>query len=469
VNQGPIDRQLMASALFAAAALSSLAALPLYFVGEEGILAITSLEMWHRGEWLHLWLFGGDQSHGMFANWLIIPVASMFGWDKVLQVTRTIMIVSTAATGGVLFLLVHRLYRNHGLAVFAAAVYVTFADVLFYRGWLGYRDPLFGFLVFSSVATLWIAAKERRLGWLGASCVLLTLAFLTKGLTAYVFFASAAVILALQARERSFLLRPTVLFLVVLSALAPLLWFQFVLGGTGTGARMTSEILDKLSLEGAGAYALKLVAYPVEVLLRLAPASLLALFYLYRQPAARGVLASDVALRTALLIGLLGFLPYWLAPQSHIRYLAPVLPLFALVIAVAIWSSGERPIVTTTKWLWAAVALKMIVVLAVFPYYQQHYRGENYAAAARDITARTTGHPLYTNNVSASGLSVAAHIDILRLPLPPLTFPPAKWDSGFVIVYEPDATLGRVTQRYRLGGDDLYLLCRGTACNSVIE
>jgi 4-amino-4-deoxy-L-arabinose transferase-like glycosyltransferase len=454
----------MAWALFTAAVLSSLGALPLYFVGEEGILAVTSLEMWHRGDWLHLWLFGSDQDHGMFANWLIIPAASIFGWDKVLQVIRTIMIASTAGTGAVVFLLVDRLYRKRGLAVFAAAVYVTFADVLFYRGWLGYRDPLFGFLVFSSLATLWIAATERRLGWLGASCVLVTLAFLTKGLTAYVFFASAAFILALQTRERSFLLHPAVLFLVALSALAPFLWFEVVLGGRGTGTRMTSEILDKLSFGGVGAYVLKLVAYPTEVLLRLAPASLLALFYLNQQPTVRRGLASDPALRTALLIGFLCFLPYWLAPQSHIRYLVPVLPLLALVIAVAIWSTGERHIVTAMKWLWGAVTLKLIVVLAVFPYYQQHYRGENYAAAAREIIARTASHPLFTNNVSASGLSVAAHIDILRLPQPPLTFPPAQWDSGFVIVYEPDARLGRVAQRYRLGGDDLYLLCRGAAC-----
>jgi len=52
------------------------------------------------------------------------------------------------------------------------------------------------------------------------------------------------------------------------------------------------------------------------------------------------------------------------------------------------------------------------------------------------------------------------------LPAPPLTWPPAQWDDGFVIAYVPDPKLGQVVERYRLGGNDLYLLCRGTACDT---
>jgi len=105
-----------------------------------------------------------------------------------------------------------------------------------------------------------------------------------------------------------------------------------------------------------------------------------------------------------------------------------------------------------------------LLVLAVFPYYQERYRGAGYAIAARQIFARTAGHPLYANNVSASGLSVAAHIDVLRLPQPPLVFPPAEWSTGFVMSYSADPALGEVAEHYRLGGNDLYLLCRGAAC-----
>ena len=160
-------------------------------------------------------------------------------------------------------------------------------------------------------------------------------------------------------------------------------------------------------------------------------------------------------------------MPYWLAPHSHFRYLVPILPLFAIVLAAAISKCGKELVAVTVKWLWVAVALKVVVALTAFPYYQRHYRGENYALAARDILARTAGHPLYTQNVSASGLNVTAHLDMLRLPRSPLTVPPPQWDYGFVIAYEPDPGLGQVAKHYRLGGDELYLLCRGKACDSA--
>jgi len=79
-------------------------------------------------------------------------------------------------------------------------------------------------------------------------------------------------------------------------------------------------------------------------------------------------------------------------------------------------------------WMWYAAAAAYIAAIefryvgeeAIFPYYQKTYRGENFALAAQAILERTRGHALHTTNVSASGLSVAANLDILRLPAAPL-------------------------------------------------
>ena len=452
--------------LYAAAVLSSLAALPLYFVGEEGILANSAMEMAYRGDWARHWLYGVDGQHATGALWLIIPLASLLGWEQVLAAGRLVMIAATAATGAVLWLLARRLYADAALAAFAAAAYVTLADVLFLRGWLAYRDPLFACFVFASIAALWIAAREGRPGWLAASHVLLALGFFAKGLTAYVFWGSAAFVLLFSPRERAFLLAPASWALGLAALAVPALWFTLVLGGSGQGTRMAAEILSKLTAEGLAAWALKLAAYPAEVLARMLPLSLLAALFLWRSPGARRELAADPLLRTALAIFLLGFLPYWLAPQSHVRYLAPVLPLAALAGAVAIRRCGERPAAVTLNWLWAAVALKLAVVALALPWYQAHYRGRNYAEAARDIAAQVRDRPLYVTDVSASGLSVTAHLNLLRRPLAQLTFPPAQWSEGFVIAYTSDPALGRLARRYRLGGDDLYLLCRGASCDA---
>lgn len=463
------DRQAPRSAawlVYAAALASSVPTLRFYFVGEEGILAISSLEMYLRGDWLRLWLFGSNQRHGTLANWLVIAGARAVGWEHVLAVTRAVMVLATAATGGVVYLLVRRLYRDAALAALAAALYVSFADILFYRGWLGYRDPLFGMLAFSAIATLWLAAHERRFAWLIAALAAVTLAFLTKGLIAYAYAGAAAFVLLWRREERTFLLHPVSIALGVLGLALPFAWFHWVLGDTALGGRMAAEMLGKLDPEGVGAYALKLAAFPAETLLRLAPVSLLLAYWWYRREAPVRI-TRDVEWRTALAIALAAFLPFWLASQSHFRYLLPVVPLCAFVAAVAVHGLGERHVRTTLRWLWAAIAVKVVLALVAFPWYQQTYRGANYLAAATDIIARSAGQPLYTQNVSASGLSVAAHIDLARLPQPPLTFPPGEWRDGFVIAYGPDTALGRVVIVYRLGGTDVALLCRGTACASA--
>ena len=85
--------------LFAAAIASSLPTLGYYLIGEEGILVNSSLEMAQRGEWRRIWLFGLSVLHGVFANWLVIVVANVAGWEHAPAVVRAIMLAATATTG----------------------------------------------------------------------------------------------------------------------------------------------------------------------------------------------------------------------------------------------------------------------------------------------------------------------------------------------------------------------------------
>ncbi len=455
--------------LYLAAAISSLGTLAFYYVGEEGILTISSLEMWQRGDWLHLWMYGGDAQHGVFANWLIIPLAMLAGWEYVLPAARAVMVLSTVATGAVVYGLMRRLGREVNVAALAAVSYITFADILMYRGWLAYRDPLFGLLVFAAIAALWTGARESRARWMVAAGVLTFAAYLTKGLTAYVFVGSAAVVLMAMRDTRPALLRPWAWMAAVFALALPLGWLYLVQTGNAQALRFTAEIGAKLVPPGIGAWLWKLASYPVETLLRLLPVSGVALYLLIRNPQARSLLITDPVVRTAAWMALLGFLPYWLAPHSHFRYLLPIVPLAAIIGAVLIAQGSDRLRRMTFRLMWALVAVKLVFVVIAFPLYQERYRGANYAAAAEDIVRRAAGHVLYTTDVSASGLSVTAHVDIARLPQPALTFPPQGWQHGLVIAYAPDPQLGTVVAKYRLGGNDLYLLCRGTACAAASQ
>jgi hypothetical protein len=237
-----------------------------------------------------------------------------------------------------------------------------------------------------------------------------------------------------------------------------------VQSGSTQALRYGSEIGAKLVPPSIGAWLLKLLSYPAETIVRLLPASGFALYLYVRSAAIRAGFRRDTVALTAAWIALLGFLPYWLAPHSHFRYLLPIVPLAAMVFAALILQGSEGLRRNAWRGMWLVVVIKIIFVAIAFPQYQQRYRGANYAEAAAAILQRTAGHTLYTTDVSASGLAVTAHIDVMRLPQPALVFPPAQWQDGFVIAYEPDLKLGETAAQYRLGGNDIYLLCRGTAC-----
>jgi hypothetical protein len=449
--------------LYALGALAFLPAVTFHYVGEEAIFPLVSLEMRYYGEWVRQLLYGQNLQHNPLFNWIIIGVCQLIGWEWMLEVARAVTIGSTVSSGLVLAWLVRRVFGDAAFAAFAAVVYLMFADVSLYRGWLAYVDPLFGFLVFSSVALLWVACHQQRYALLAFAVVVLSAGFMAKAFTAYVFYGTAALVLLFDRNFRRFLLSPASIVIHGGGAVALAIWLGALPAVEGQGPRMFKEILDKLMLEGGiSAYLIKLIRYALETVIRTAPAALIAGYYLWKH---RGKpVAGSGAFNTAALIALLSYAPYWLAPQSHARYLMPIYPMLAIVFAHWIWRARPQSIAVTVKWFYAFLAIKLVFVLALFPYYQKVYRGENYEQLAHTILNRTAGHPLYAVNVSASGLSVKAYIDLARLPQQPLAFPPPGWESGFVIAYEPDPKLGEVAAQYRLGGNFLYLLCRGAAC-----
>ena len=85
--------------------------------------------------------------------------------------------------------------------------------------------------------------------------------------------------------------------------------------------------------------------------------------------------------------------------------------------------------------------------------------------SAAEIDALARGMPLYATDVSAAGLSVASSLDARRFPRQPLQWPPREWPSGFVLSHTENPELGKVFRKFRLGRSDVYLLCRGVACD----
>lgn len=448
--------------LLALAAASFIPTLWFYTVGEEGIYTISSMEMWHHNNWLVQTLYGLDLHRPPLMNWLIMPVASLLGWSHVLFATRAVSILATLGMTAWLYFLSRRLFNDKNFAKFAALACLSLADLLIYRGWLAYTDPTFAFFTFGSMACLWIATVERRHGWLLASVVMLSCALLSKAFTAYVFYGTAVFVLLWQQPQRRFLLSPASLLIFSLALIAPLAWFKSIPQVSGHSSSMLGEILLKLSAGSWLDYFSRLLTYPVETAIWLSPTTLVACYLLLRKRIHQ-IESAPLHFRAAVSIAALCILPYWLAPQGGIRYLLPVYPLIALIGARIIWRAGTPGQILALRWFAATITLKFLFSLALFPYYQSHFRGENYVIAAHDIMKQAAGYPLYAEDTRSITESIVSEIDLQRLPQSPLLAPPANWDNGFLLAMEPDNS-SQIFRKIRVANDDLYLLCRGPAC-----
>ena len=448
--------------LYVLAAVSLLTTLPLPYVGEEAVYTITSLEMRVNGDFFVTTLYGNSYGRPPLLSWLVIALSEVLGWDRVLTASRLVTAAATLATGLVVAWLAFNITQNRTFAALSALIYLS-GDTLFYRGWLAYSDSLFTFFVFAAIACLWVGTLRKRGLFVWLAVIAVTCGFLTKVQTAYLFYGVALLILGLDGERRRFLLSANSIVAHLAAAGVLLLWHTQLTHGTQSASTFT-DIALKLKTVDLGDYLLQVTTFPFETVLRFLPASAVALYFWWRKPAAGSVEALPAfPWRALAAILLLNYLPYWLGPKSHIRYIMPLYPLAALLLAALIWRLDERARTITFYWLAAAVAFRFVFGLALMPWYQQQYRGD-YAATAAQIADVTKGVPLYATDVSATGLSVTAQLDVMRYPQSYVRWPPAQWDHGFVLAYEANAKLGAVHSSYPLGRNTLYLLCRGTAC-----
>lgn len=450
------------------AAISFLPVLGLYMVGEEGIYTISSMEMWFNDIWLIQPLYGGDLRRPPLMNWLVMPLAEIIGWTHVLIAARSVSIIATLGMTAWMYWLCRRLFDDKNFAMFAALACLSLADLSLYRGWLAYTDPTFSFFTFGAIATLWVATIERQKGWLLVSVLLLSCAMLSKAFTTYVFYGTTILVLLWQQPIRKFLLSPSSLFILVLALIVPFAWFSTIPKVEGHGPHMLGEIVEKLAAINAPGYFTQLAIFPFETAFRLSPAVLLAVYLLLRKRVAQPE-AAPVHFHAMLLITGLNFLPYWLSPHSSIRYLLPIYPFIALISARIIWRAGEAAKTLALRWFTGMIVFKFIFGLILAPYYQSHFRGENYVQTAQEIMRLTAGYPLYGGDGRSIGLNIIGQIDVDRWPQAPLTYVPANWKEGFVLTYDANEALGTVVKIYKVAGDQIFLLCRGAACGVIKE
>ncbi len=450
--------------IFWAGAGSFLPLLFLQYVGEEAIYPIIAQEMWAKKQFIVTTLYGYNFGRPGLYSWLILLPAAVLGEQNILIAARLVTVSSTLLIGLILGWLVRKIFGDRLLAGFAAAVFLS-GDVLLYRGWLAYVDPVFSLFTFAAMACLWVATEERRRDLLLVATLCLICTFLAKAVTGYVFYGVLGLVLLWRHDNRRFLLTPLSILLHLGAAAFPVVW-NYGLAGDAVSGWMKFDIVHQLqnaAIPNALVYLELFVAYPFRTIWYLLPTSVIAIYCLAWRRISPGAWRRNPVL-IALFTVAINLVPYWLTPAGSTRYLMPLYPLFALLMAYVVLNSGKAMIGLGAKALIATVGVAYVAALAGFPLYEHFIRG-NYDNAAQAIIARAGGFPIFAMDDSSVGLSIVADINTLRASQPPVTRPPAGFASGVVLSLRPDPTVGQVAVTFTVGRNRTrYLLCRGEAC-----
>ena len=375
-------------------------------------------------------------------SWLILFPTAVLGEQHTLIAARVIAASSTLLIGLTLAWLVRKLFNDRLFAALAAAVFLS-GDALLQRGWLAYTDPLFSLLTFAAMACLWIATEERRRSLLLLAALCLIGSFLAKVPSGYLFYGVLGLVLVWRHRNRAFLFTPWSIFVHAGAVAFPVVWNYAIAGGSVFQPLVATILQLAANKTGPNpvAYLMLFAAYPFRVAWFLAPVSVIALYCLVSRRISLSALRDNSVLIAASTVAI-NVMPYWLVPGSGARYLMPLYPLCALVLAYVVLNSGKFILGLTAKALIVTVGVAYLLALVGHPLYQQ-YRG-NYAQAAQAIIARAGDFPVFVKDDTALGLSIAANLDAQHGSRPLVTAPPADFQSGFVLARNPDPNLGQL-------------------------
>ncbi|MDX8404594.1 MAG: glycosyltransferase family 39 protein [Mariprofundus sp.] len=446
-------------ALTLLAAFFMLLPLPvMQYVGEEGLMAIKSYEMFVRDDWLHPSILGMIWPHSPLWHWPVIAISKIIGWEHVDIAVRLVSVIATWLTALSAGVMAHWLFKQQYVHAgwLCALVYLCMGEVAFWYGWLGYVDATFGLFIFSAIALLWRAIADEHIGWFTGSLLLISLAFMTKNITAYALFGAAGLVLIWRLQRWHLLKNPLFLSATLLALTVPVLWQGFIVPvGANTATTTFKDILRNYTGYGAWAFLSHWLSFPLVFLFRALPVSLfLAWLWLRRKQR----FERDATLTTLSLVLLICFLPFWISAGATPRYLVPLYGLVALLLTGLLLQLDAMRMRQALLLLALIVIIKIPYSIGILPYIKDWRPERDVKIIAEEIIKATDDAPLFTQNDVASGLAVTAYIDVWRQDRPPVTW---WYDNNpvtaYIIAEVETPALGRLVRSWRLRGDHVYL------------
>jgi hypothetical protein len=112
---------------------------------------------------------------------------------------------------------------------------------------------------------------------------------------------------------------------------------------------MWIDIFHKFYQISISEYIQQIILFPLIVFSRFLPASGLVIFYFLGKKFEK-INFYIRLLQTLIGIIIINFIPYWLSPHTGLRYLLPLYPFIALLIAIFLWHLPKQKMKTIIFW-----------------------------------------------------------------------------------------------------------------------
>ncbi len=444
------------------AALLMLLPLPIMqFVGEEGLMAIKSYEMFFRNDWLRTSILGGIWPHSPLWHWPVISISTLIGWEHVDIAIRLTSVVASWLGAFIVGFTATWLFKQSPYAGWLAAlIYLSMGEVSFWYGWLGYVDATFGMFLFGAIAFLWRAISEENLKWFVISLLMLSLAFLTKNITAYALFGLSGLVLLWRCGKWHLLKSPLFLVVSIAAAILPWLWQLYVLPlGTSTATTTVNDVLRNFIGYSITDYLKHWLTYPLLFIARALPVSIFIVWLWLRR---KHHFKLDNKLTTLMLVIIACLLPFWLSAHATPRYLVPFYGLLALLLTGLTLQLDKNRLRQGITLIALFILLKIPYSMVILPYIKDWRPERDVKIVAQEVMQLVKNAPLRTQNDIASGLAVTAYIDVWHQDREPVTWYRNNNERSVYILAEAETPqLGKLVKSWRLRGDHVYLYWKG--------
>ena len=447
--------QILKLLTFTAAVFMLLPLFSMQYVGEEGVMAIKSYEMFVRDDWMRPSVFGMIWPHSPLWHWPVIGISMIIGWEHVDASIRLVSVLSSWTTALCVGLMANWLYKRPTAGWLGALIYLSMGEIALWYGWLGYLDSTFGMFIFAAIATLWRTIEDEHIGWFICSLLLISLAFLTKNITAYGVFGFAGLALLWQLQRWYLLKHPLFLTTGLLALTVPWLWQSMVvLESSNTASTTASDVLRNFMGYGLLDYLGHWIAFPFIFAFRALPVSLFVIWLKLRH---KHPFQIDKTLKTGLFVLLACFLPFWLSAGGTPRYLVPLYGIVALVLTGLTLQLNQLRLRQAVTLITIIILFKIPYSFVVLPYIKDWRPERDVKVVAEEVMRLTENTPLRTQNDVSTGLAIAAYIDVWRRERPPISWYRNNETGVYILAEVETPKFGRLIKTWRLRGDHVYL------------